>query len=185
MDLSKAIEPKSDQLNASDLIAGPRTYTIERVAEGSEEQPVNIHLVELPKRPYRPSKTMLRMIVTAWGAETKTFAGRRLTLYRNPKVKWGGVEVGGIEISHMSHIGKQLREVLPTSKGKTAVFTVQPLPDVAPAQQQPDLSIPDDVVATTARAASEGKLPTYIVWLTEQGAPPHILDYAKAQEPTE
>jgi len=185
MDLTKAIEPKSDQLNASDLIAGPRTCTIEKVVEGSEEQPVNIHLVELPKRPYRPSKTMLRVLVIAWGADTKAFAGRRVTLYRNPKVKWGGVEVGGIEISHMSHLSKPLREILPTSKGKTAVFTVQPLPDAAPEQKQPDLTVPDDIKATTARMVSVGKLPDYLAWLAEQGAPTHITDYVQAQEPTE
>lgn len=184
MDLPKAIEPKSDQLNASDLIAGPRTYTIEKVLEGSSEQPVNIHLVELPGRPYRPSKTMLRMIVTAWGADTKAFAGRRLTVYRNPTVKWGGVEVGGIEISHMSHISKKLREVLPISKGKTSTFTVQPMPDVAPTAAP---NINETVKADTAKAIAENNVAGYLEWLGHQGAPQHVLDYVntQAKEPTE
>ena len=132
MDISKAIEPKSDQLNASDLILGPQTFTIAKVEEGSSEQPVNIHLVELEKRPYRPSKTMLRVIGSQWGKITSSWSGRRLTLYRNPAVKWAGKEIGGIEVSHMSDIPKKFTITLPVSKGATAQYAVQPLTD-APA----------------------------------------------------
>ena len=133
MDISKAIEPKSDQLNASDLILGPQTFTISEVKEGSDEQPVNIHLVELPKRPYRPSKTMLRVLASQWGRTTGDWAGRGLTLFRNPAVKWAGKEIGGVEVSHMSHIPKKFTIVLPVSKGATGSYTVQPLPSAAPA----------------------------------------------------
>jgi len=132
MDISKAIEPKSDQLNASDLILGPQTFTIAKVEEGSSEQPVNIHLVELEKRPYRPSKTMLRVIGSQWGKDTQAWAGKRLTLFRNPSVKWAGKEIGGIEVSHMSNIPQKFTIVLPVSKGVTAQYTARPLPD-APA----------------------------------------------------
>ncbi len=43
VDLTKTVEPKSDQLNADDLIAGPRTITITRVtASDTPEQPVSV-----------------------------------------------------------------------------------------------------------------------------------------------
>lgn len=180
MDISKAIEPKSDQLNASDLILGPQTFTIEKVNEGSSEQPVNIHLVELEKRPYRPSKTMLRVIASQWGQHTQAWAGKRLTLFRNPAVKWAGKEIGGIQVSHMSHIPKKFTIVLPVSQGVTGSYTVQPLPDAAPrtepaANTAPTIS--DKVKADTAKAIAEGNVPAYLAYLADNGAPQHITDY--------
>ena len=67
MDLSDSIAPRSDQWNADDLIAGPVTVTIADAKPGAAEQPVDILLVETPKRAYRPSKSMRRVIVAAWG----------------------------------------------------------------------------------------------------------------------
>lgn len=130
MDLSQSIVPKSDQINAEDLLTGPRTFTIEKVVPGSVEQPVNVHLVELPGRPYRPSKSMLRVLVSAWGAESSEYAGRRLTLFRNPAILWGGAAVGGIEISHMSDLPKRLTVSLMVTKGKRKPFSVDPLVEV-------------------------------------------------------
>jgi hypothetical protein len=179
MDLSQSIVPKSDQINAEDLLTGPRTFTIEKVEPGSAEQPVNIHLVELPGRPYRPSKSMLRVLVSAWGAEASEYAGRRLTLFRNPEIKFGGATVGGIEISEMSHIKKRLTVSLMVTRGKRKPFSVDPLPD-AP---KPDTTIPADVVSNTAKALADGALDDYLAWLTENNAPAHILQYVNEQRP--
>ena len=43
--------------------------------------------------------------------------------------------------------------------------------------------IPADVVANTEKAARDGAIPDYVAWLTEQGAPAHILNYVKEQRP--
>lgn len=130
MDLSQTIVPKSDQVNADDLIAGPVTVTVHEVVAGSAEQPVDVRLVEYPGRAYRPSKSMRRVLVSAWGAEASAYAGRRLTLYRNPDITFGRDRVGGIEISHMSHLDKPLTVALTATRGKRKNFTVQPLPDL-------------------------------------------------------
>lgn len=135
MDLTATIEPRSDQINADDLIAGPRTFTIEKVTAGSAEQPVNVHLVEMPGRPYKPSKTMRRVLVQVWGKEADVYAGRQLTLYRDPDVKFGKDAVGGIKISHMSHMDKPWKGALTSTRGKKAVHTVEPLQVAAPPQQ--------------------------------------------------
>jgi hypothetical protein len=127
MDLTETIAPKSDQLNADDLLTGPRTFTIEKVSAGNPEQPVNVHLVELPGRPYRPSKSMRRVMVAAWGKEANAYAGRRLTLYRNPEITFGREKVGGIEISHVSHLPKPMTVALTATRGKKRTFTVEPL----------------------------------------------------------
>ena len=41
MDMTESIAPKSDQLDAVDLLSGPRTFTIERVTANNPEQPFN------------------------------------------------------------------------------------------------------------------------------------------------
>lgn len=129
MDLTESIAPRSDQLNAEDLLTGPRAFTIEKVNEGSAEQPVNVHLVEFPGRPYRPSKTCRRLMVAAWGKDSSAYAGRRLTLYRDPEITFGRDKVGGIRISHMSHIDKRLTLALTVTRGKRAAYIVDPMPN--------------------------------------------------------
>ena len=128
MDLTQSIVPKSDQLNAEDLLAGPITVTIKDVTTGSPEQPFNINLIEHPGRPYRPSKSMRRILVVAWGAEASEYTGRQLTLVRNPDIMFGGVKVGGIEIAAMSNLEQPLKVALTVTRGKRKDFTVQPIP---------------------------------------------------------
>lgn len=139
MDLSETIEPRSDQMNAEDLLTGPRTFTITEVRKGSSaEQPVSIYLAEFPDdRPFKPSKTVRRILVAAWGKETSVYAGRRMTLYRDPAVKFGGQDVGGIRVSHLSHIERRLSIALTVTRGRRAPYVVEPLSDDAPPQQQP------------------------------------------------
>lgn len=134
MDMTESIRPKSDQLDADELLSGPRTFTITEVRKGpSAEQPFNFVLAEHPK-PWRPCKTVRKLIVAAWGPETTAYHGRRLTLVRDPAVTWAGEAVGGIRVSHMSHMvgNKPLRvSVQATSKTKTAIL-IEPLIDAAP-----------------------------------------------------
>jgi len=127
MDMTTSIVPKSDQLNADDLMAGSVTVTIADVKQGSAEQPVDVVLVEYPGRAYRPSKSMRRVMVNAWGPDTTVYKGRGLTLYRNPDITFGREKVGGIEISHLSHIDEPKTVALTKTRGKREGFTVQPL----------------------------------------------------------
>lgn len=159
MDLTQSIEPKSDQLNAEDLLSGPRTVTVEQVARGSAEQPVNVHLAEFPGRPFRPSKTVRRILVSAWGPDAATYAGRRMTLYRDASVRFGGQDIGGIRVSHLSHIDKPITIALTVTRGKRAPHTVHPLPTAPPvADPSPAaLSLPD-FLAAVADTADEAAL---------------------------
>jgi hypothetical protein len=131
LDLTDTIVPKSDQVNADDLMSGPRTFTISDVRKsGSPDQPVDVVLAEFPLgRPFKPSKSMRRVMVLAWGPDASTYVGRRLTLYRDPTIKFGGSEVGGIRISAMSHISEPLTMSLTVTRGKRAPFRVDVLPD--------------------------------------------------------
>jgi len=131
MDLTEAIAPKSDQMNAEDLLGGPRTFTITDVRRGSSEQPVWIYLAEHPQ-PWKPAKTVLRLMVMAWGPESDVYIGKRVTLYRDDSVRWAGKAIGGIRLSHMSGIRKPLTAMLPPSKGTRLPYTVEPIPEGAP-----------------------------------------------------
>lgn len=134
MDLTQSIEPRSDQINADDLIASPATYTIREVIGGKAESPFDFLLVETD-RAYRPSKTMRRVIVNAWGPEAANYAGRRLTLYREPSIQFGGARVGGIRISHMSDIDGPLEVMAQVTRGKREKFIVQPLGELTNADR--------------------------------------------------
>jgi hypothetical protein len=112
--------------------AGPRTVTVSEVRAGSTEQPVEIHLAEYPGRPYKPSKSMRRVLVAAWGSDAELYVGRRMTLVGDPTVKFGGTTVGGIKIAALSHLDKRLTISLTVTKGKRAPHTVDPLPAPAP-----------------------------------------------------
>jgi hypothetical protein len=128
MDLTETIAPKSDQQNYDDYIGGiQRTVTISAVTKGNAEQPVNIELAEYPGRPFKPNKSMRRLLVVAWGADSSAYIGRRMTLFGNPEVVYGGKAVGGIEIAALSHLDKPLTVALTATRGRKRSFTVQPL----------------------------------------------------------
>jgi hypothetical protein len=133
MDMTDTIVPKSDQLNAEDMLTGPMTVTITEVKRASAEQPVAVHLQGLDGRPFMPCKSMRRVMVAAWGPDAGTYAGRRMTLYRDPAVRFGGMETGGIRISHLSHIDKPMTLALTVTRGKRAPYVIKPLADDAPA----------------------------------------------------
>lgn len=136
MDISETIAPRSDQLNAEDMLTGPRTVTVTEVRKGSAEQPVEIVTAEFgPGRPFKPSKTVRRILVAAWGATAEDYIGRRMTLYRDPDVVFGGSAVGGIRVSALSHIDKPLSIALTVTRGKRAVHKVQPLPELTPRER--------------------------------------------------
>ncbi|WP_372730053.1 hypothetical protein [Nocardioides sp.] len=138
MDLSNTIQPKSDQLDAIDLLTGDRTFTIERVSRNNDEQPINIHLAEFP-RPWRPGLSMRRVLVACWGADAATYVGRRVTLYCDPDVEFGGAAVGGTRIRALSHMSKAKAVPLLVKRGRSAMFTVKPLADEEPKRIKPNV----------------------------------------------
>jgi len=127
-DMNAVIAPKSDQLNADTLLGGPRVIQIEEVLiNPGTEQPVTIHFAGDEGKPWKPCKSMSRVLVHAWGPDAKLYAGRYAELYLDPTVKWGGMAVGGVRISRLSHIERDLVMALTATKGKKSMYTVKPL----------------------------------------------------------
>ena len=167
MDISTTTEPRSDQQNYDDYLAGPKTVTVTEVRAGNTEQPVEIHLAEYPGRPWKPSKSMRRVLVTAWGPDSAAYIGRRITLYGDPSVKFGGQTVGGIKVSHLSDIDKKMSIALTVTRGKKANHTVEPLA-VSPAPK-----LPDDIETRIDALEDPAKLAAMADWLnTRQGIDP-------------
>lgn len=109
MDITDALAPKSDQLDAVELVA-PRTFTIDHGSklgrrDDDGQAVVEVKLVDFP-RVWRPSKGMLDAIVQVWGTNAKEWAGHQVTLYNDTDVTFGKDKVGGVRISAMSGIDK-------------------------------------------------------------------------------
>ena len=127
-DLSKACEPKSDQLNADDLISGPITIKITAVKVNESDQPVAINYEGDNGKPWKPCKSSLRTLIAGWKtSDGDKFVGRSVTLCLDPEVTWAGQAVGGIRISHMSDIKSDLRLMITVSRGKKKPCTIKRL----------------------------------------------------------
>lgn len=170
MDVSETTAPRSDQQNFDDYLGGPKTVTVSEVRKGSAEQPVEIHLVEFPGRPYKPAKSMRRVLVAAWGSDSTEYTGRKLTLFGDPSIRFGKEAVGGIRIAALSHIDKPLTISLTVTRGKRAPFTVQPL------EPPKDTSGRDWLVELTATDGDADKIAKLGSEATAAHALPAVLD---------
>lgn len=153
LDVSKAIEPKSDQQNADDYLSGPQTVKIVSVdVNSTSEQPVHIHLEGKKGKPWKPSKTALRCLAMIWGPDASKWVGLSLTLYNDPEVTWGGMKVGGIRVSHMEGLTQPRTLMLTKTRGKKGATVIKPLevkaeparvrsPEAAPEAQEQ--TVPD------------------------------------------
>jgi hypothetical protein len=144
-------ETRSDQWNADDLISGPRTFTIAGARKGAAEQPYDI-VFEGEEKVWRPPVTVRKILTTAWGNESDDWVGRRVTLFRDPSIRFGPNQVGGIRVSHMSGIDAPVKAVLNTTRGKRALHTVEPLPDAKVTPTDTSAPSPAQVAASTDQA---------------------------------
>lgn len=153
MDLSKTIIPKSDQLNADDLVSGAMTIKIRDIKAGADEQqPVNLYFDGDNNKPYKPCKSMRRLLVQIWGADGTKYVGRSMTIFRDDSVKFGGVDVGGIRISHVSDIDAPVKVLITTAKSKRRPFEVQPLKVAA------KKALSEDRFVKALKAVADGKV---------------------------
>ena len=157
--LRDTIAPKSDRVNADDFMAGPETVTITAVKRGDADTPVAVHIEG--RKPYYPCKSMRRVLISAWGDNGADWAGKSMTLFTDPSVKFGGVAVGGIRISHLSHIERDLALSLTATRGKRTPYTVRKLA-VAQAAPAPAAAYPADQFAAKLpamrQAIADGKM---------------------------
>jgi hypothetical protein len=115
-------------MNSDDLIGGPRTIRVTKVSLCAEpDQPVAVNFDGDNGKPYKPCKSMRRVLVNVWGGDGNSYIGRSMTVYRDASVQFGGLAVGGIRISHMSHIDQPVTMALTATRANRKPFTVKPL----------------------------------------------------------
>lgn len=151
LDISHTIVSKSDQLNADQLLGGPITITVSavRIAEG--DQPVVIQYQNDNGRPYKPCLSMRKILAFAWGTDASQWVGRSITLYNDHEVMFGGKKVGGIRISHLSHIKGDITASITVTRGKKREMTIKKMQ-----QQQPSQTDVSSYVARLESAAQGG-----------------------------
>lgn len=126
-DITPFIQAKADQLNADDLVGGPIVARIVEVRiVGGLEQPVAV-ILDGDHKPWKPCKTSMRILAAMWGTDSSKWAGRTVRLFRDPAVKYGGVEVGGIRVSGMSDIDGPKKVTLASSKKAKTTYQIEPL----------------------------------------------------------
>lgn len=129
MDITDALAPTSDQLDAVELV-NPRTFTIDtgsKLGSRDGKTVAEIKLVGFP-RVWRPSKGMLDVLAACWGTDGRQWTGRSVTLYNDPSVMYGKDRVGGIRISHLSHIDKACDVTIRANgAGRKRQWHVEPL----------------------------------------------------------
>ena len=176
MDISESLAANSAQQNADEYLAGPKTVTVSEVKKGSAEQPVDVHLVEFPGKPFKPAKSVRRVLAAAWGTDASQWAGRRLTIYCDPEVRYAGKAVGGLRVSHVSHIDKPVTVALTVTRGKREPFTVQPLVEATYAPSQDFLALMssastgDEKNAIWQQATEDGADGAYLAKLKQAGS---------------
>ena len=174
MDISDSLAANSNQQNYDEYLAGPKTVTVSEVKKGTAEQPVEVHLSEFPGKPFKPAKTVRRLLAKVWGTDASQWAGRRLTIYGDPEVRYGGKSVGGLRVSHVSHIDKPVEVLLTESRGKKRAHTVHPLP--APTVYAPS----QDFLALMASASTGDEKNAIWQQATQDGADADYLAQLKA-----
>jgi len=173
--LQQALAPKSDQLNADDLIAANKIIVISGVNINlGSEQKIIINYYGDNGKPWKPSKGMGRVLTELLGGDPDKWVGETVELFRNKEIRFGKEKCGGIQIAGMSAVRNVTTLLITTAKGKKSSITINPIAALgnAPAQQrtqapaaQPEQPNPKREWAVKLKAAvNYGSLSVDEVW---------------------
>lgn len=160
LDVTKAIQPKSDQLNADSLITGDMTIKITDVqVKDGQDQPISIFYEGHNGRPWKPCKTSARCLATIWGKNASSWIGMSCTLYNDLTVTWAGMAVGGVRVSHMEGIDKPRTLQLTKTRGKKSSVVIKPL-----VVGKPVPKIDNEVALTESRTEAKKGKESFTQW---------------------
>jgi len=127
--LAQALAPRSDQLNADDLIVGNKVITITKVLVNlqSEQQKVVVHYVDDNGKPWKPSKSMGRVLAEILGGDFSKWEGEQIELFKNKEITFGKDKCGGIQIAAMSAAKNPIKTMITTKRGVKSKITILPL----------------------------------------------------------
>jgi hypothetical protein len=127
----------------------PKVLVITGVKKISGDQPIAISYVDDNGKPYKPCKSMLRVLMAAWGINGEAYVGRSMKVFNDTSVKWAGQEVGGIRISHLSDMPGKLKMALTVTRGKKSQYVVEQL------ESKPELSEEQKAIQELLKGYSE------------------------------
>lgn len=157
-DIHETTLANSKQLTADDLRGITRTIKITGVSVIKGDQPVVINYEGENGKPYMPCKSMRRVLKNIWGSDGTKYIGKSLTIYCDDKVMFGGMEVGGIRISHASDIDREVILTLTSARASKKPYKVKPL---VPASAV----VIDPVVRAAGEEAAAAGVEDYTKWL--------------------
>lgn len=125
-DVGFALEAKSDQLNAVDIMGVEPVIKIREVnVKKGRDQSVWIYYEGDNGRPWKPSVGMLRIISGSWGRESSAWIGKQIKIFCEPSVIYAGKAVGGVQVRALSDIPPEgLNFILAISRTKRVPFFV-------------------------------------------------------------
>jgi hypothetical protein len=155
--LREAAAPRSDQLNSDDLIAGSIIIKIRKVNVVGGGQDIKAHIFYEGDndKPWKPCKSMIRVLIDQWGDNENgtDYLGRSVQLFRDPSTAFKGMTVGGIRISHLSHIERDTTVLLTVKRGQKIDYPVKVL-RVAETEKLRTMLEPETLELWTAEIAN-------------------------------
>ena len=126
-DISQALQAKSDQLNAMDIVGCEPVITIREVRYNptAPSQKIWIFYHGDNNKPWKPSVGMGRILAGGWGVDSDNWIGKSVKIFCEPSVVYAGKEVGGVHIRAMSDIPERgINLMLAVNRSKRVPFHV-------------------------------------------------------------
>jgi hypothetical protein len=136
LDISSTILAKSNQLNAEDLMSGPKVLKITNVdLDMSQKQPVSVHYEGGEGRPFKPCKGMRNVLSSLWSPDASQWIGRSVRVYMDPTAVFQGKETNGTRINGASDIECNKNVTISESRYRKVTYLVEKIEAVEQKQR--------------------------------------------------
>lgn len=133
------IEIKSDQFNYEHFLAGPKTFKVAKIGSKKDQgkKKLLIYMEGHESTPFVPCLGMIKCLSNAdgWGDKLTEWVGRSITLFGDSKVMFGSKELGGVRISHISHIAADYETKITERRGVRIDYLIRKLVESSSAQE--------------------------------------------------
>lgn len=180
MNIREFVKIKSDRLNFEDFIMGSQDFTIAKLGRKVDQGNVRLLMIFEGREatPYWVPKGMVKCLSNpeGWGeSEFSEWIGRKVRLFGEPTVVYAGKELGGVRISHISHIPQAYSTKITERRGVRIDYVISPLEEV----MYPVAKFTENLPAWLALIAEGKATPEKIIARVEQSG--KLTDQQKAQ----
>lgn len=129
------IQIKTDQFNYEHFLAGPQTFTVTKIGSKKDQgkQRLLVYMEGHEGTPFIPCLGMIKCLSSpdGWGERLSNWIGKRITLFGDSKVVYGGKELGGVRVSHISGIESDYVTKITERRGVRIDYLIKKLEDSA------------------------------------------------------